>query len=54
MTEIRFIIGTGRSGTRTMFRMFTGADEAENGSDRLRWQESCFMAETPKQVGGHL
>jgi len=29
MTEIRFIIGTGRSGTRTMFRMFTGADEVE-------------------------
>ena len=29
MTEIRFIVGTGRSGTRTMFRMLTGADEVE-------------------------
>ena len=29
MTEIRFIVGTGRSGTRTMFRMLTGAGEVE-------------------------
>ena len=29
MTDIRFIIGTGRSGTRTMFRMLTGADGVE-------------------------
>lgn len=29
MTEIRFIVGTGRSGTRTMFRMLTGSDGVE-------------------------
>lgn len=29
MTDIRFIVGTGRSGTRTMFRMLTGSDEVE-------------------------
>lgn len=40
MTKIRFIVGSGRSGTRTMFRMLTGSDCVE-----AHHEYNCLMVQ---------